>query len=50
MRHLLLGVIVLAFSTVQLLAAGFDDFYELGPDSLVQDGVPQGTIFSAELR
>ena len=27
-----------------MLAAGEDDFYKLGPDSLVQEGVPQGKI------
>jgi enterochelin esterase family protein len=44
MKPLLIGTLALAFLTSNLLAAGFDDFYKLGPDSMVQDGVPQGKI------
>jgi enterochelin esterase family protein len=35
---MLLGV------TAQAFAAGEDNFYQLGPDSLVQDGVPKGKL------
>src|SRR6478609_8829308 len=45
MRLLLLTVtIFMACSPAPLLAAGFDDYYKLGPDSMVQDGVPQGQV------
>src|SRR5262245_39685730 len=44
MTHRLLGVLVGVLMTTELLAAGMDDFYKLGPDSLVQEGVPQGKL------
>ena len=44
MRYLLIAALLLGLMNMQLLAAGFDDFYKLGPDSMVQDGVPQGKI------
>src|SRR5689334_3299974 len=45
MKHLLLATLIwIVSSAAPLLAAGFDDFYKLGPDSMAQDGVPQGKI------
>src|SRR4051812_23710497 len=43
MRHLLMCLLT-ALTINTLLAQGMDDFYKLGPDSLVQDSVPQGKI------
>lgn len=44
MRYILIAALLLGLMTTRLVAAGFDDFYKLGPDSMVQDGVPQGKI------
>jgi enterochelin esterase family protein len=44
MRHSLILALVVTILSTNLLAAGLDDFYKLGPDSLVQEGVPQGKI------
>src|SRR3954451_15971859 len=44
MNHLVLCVFAILFLTSTLLAAGEDDFYKLGPDSLVQEKAPQGRI------
>ena len=33
----------------QEASPGLDDFYKLGPDSLVQEGVPKGTISDAQV-
>lgn len=35
---------VLLVSTASVFAAGVDDFYKLGPDSMEQDGVPHGKV------
>src|SRR5690348_11005915 len=35
---------LLALKSVTALAAGEDNFYKLGPDSLPQDGVPRGVL------
>src|SRR3954453_5922332 len=40
----LAAMLVLLGANAAVLAAGFDDYYKLGPDSMVQDGVPQGRI------
>lgn len=37
-------MLALAFTGLNALAAGEDNFYKLGPDSLPQDGVPKGTL------
>src|SRR5947208_13390224 len=42
-RHLW-PVVLLLLVPCALLAAGLDDFYKLGPDSLVQEGVPKGKL------
>jgi len=39
-----LAPLVLLFMASQVLAEGEDAFYKLGPDSLVQEGVPQGKV------
>src|SRR4051812_10515178 len=44
MKHLPIGVLALVCLATNLLAAGFDDFYKLGPDSLAQENVPQGKV------
>jgi enterochelin esterase family protein len=44
MSHLLPCLFALLFLATTLLAAGEDDYYKLGPDSLVQEKVPQGRI------
>jgi enterochelin esterase family protein len=44
MTHRLLAALIGVLMTTELLAAGMDDFYKLGPDSLVQEGVPQGKL------
>src|SRR5262245_51760462 len=37
-------IVALAFTIIKSFAAGEDVFYKLGPDSLPQDGVPQGKL------
>src|SRR5262245_7869443 len=48
MRRAALCVILIAAGvesvTGRAIAAGEDDFYKLGPDSLVQEGVPHGKL------
>lgn len=45
MKHLLVSILAsLSLGAASLFAAGEDDFYKLGPDSLVQEGVPQGKL------
>lgn len=42
--HLFAVAAVFWTTSSALEAQGLDDFYKLGPDSLVQEGVPQGTL------
>src|SRR3954471_21055650 len=44
MNRLVICIFAILFVTTTLLAAGEDDFYKLGPDSLLQEKVPQGRI------
>jgi enterochelin esterase-like enzyme len=37
-------ILAMAFTDLSVLAAGEDNFYKLGPDSLAQDGVPKGKL------
>jgi enterochelin esterase-like enzyme len=37
-------ILAMAFTDLSVLAAGEDNFYKLGPDSLPQDGVPKGKL------
>lgn len=42
-REMLLTLVILFMSTA-VLAQGLDQYYKLGPDSLAQEGVPQGKM------
>src|SRR4051794_27379839 len=44
MKYLLSCIVAVFVLQSRVLAAGEDDFYQLGPDSLVQERVPQGKI------
>lgn len=45
MRFALSGcVMLLLLCVVRATAAGVDDYYKLGPDSMAQDGVPKGKL------
>jgi len=44
MRSALLSVFLAMLAAFNALAAGEDNFYKLGPDSLAQDGVPKGKL------
>jgi enterochelin esterase family protein len=44
MKAVVFGAFIVMSLTRLVLAAGMDDFYRLGPDSLVQDKIPQGKI------
>jgi enterochelin esterase family protein len=44
MNRVLICFLVLLSAAASALAAGEDDFYKLGPDSLPQDGVPKGRL------
>jgi enterochelin esterase family protein len=44
MKAVVFGAFIVMSLTRLVLAAGMDDFYRLGPDSLVQDKVPQGRV------
>ena len=44
MKDALLCLLVLLCASGRILAAGEDNFYKLGPDSLPLDGVPKGKI------
>src|ERR1051325_739031 len=44
MKNTLLALSLVVLTAATALAAGEDAFYKLGPDSLVQEGVPQGKL------
>jgi len=44
MKNTLLLFLLVMLTASQALAAGEDAFYKLGPDSLVQEGVPRGKL------
>ncbi len=44
MKTQLAAVFTVLLVATQLFAAGEDDFYKLGPDSLEQEGVPHGKL------
>ncbi len=44
MRLMCSAMLLVPCISLELLGQGLDDLYKLGPDSLVQEGVPQGKI------
>ena len=44
MSRVFLPLLIVVGMANQLTAQGLDDFYKLGPDSLIQEGVPQGKL------
>src|ERR1700710_1687492 len=44
MKTLLLSLLLAGLAGLNALAAGEDNFYKLGPDSLPQEGVPTGKL------
>jgi len=44
MHHLLISLLFVLLASATAMAAGEDNFYKLGPDSLPQDGVPKGRL------
>src|SRR5690349_11613798 len=44
MEYVLTCIVAILILQLRVLAAGEDDFYQLGPDSLVQEKVPQGKL------
>src|SRR5262245_25562760 len=44
MKAQLGGVLATLLAAVNVLGQGLDTHYQLGPDSLVQEGVPQGKL------
>ncbi len=44
MKHVMAFAVVALFAAANLMGAGEDAFYKLGPDSMVQEGVPQGKL------
>src|SRR4030095_4913548 len=44
MKHQLLGISMALVTAANVWGEGEDAYYKLGPDSLVQEGVPQGKL------